>query len=77
MKSMLSKASFALLAAVFATYPFLVVAGLDFANARTLGTLLLGVAVLAALTSGGHASDLVTLAVLAAGSAKERVRATA
>jgi uncharacterized membrane protein len=51
------------LVAVVATYPFLVVAGLDVANARVIGVALLGVAVLAALASGGHASDLVTLLV--------------
>jgi uncharacterized membrane protein len=61
--AVLRNASFALLVAVFALYPFLVVAGLDHANARTIGGALLAVAALAAATSGGHASDLLVLLV--------------
>jgi uncharacterized membrane protein len=61
--AVLRNASFALLVAVFALYPFLVVAGLDHANARTIGGALLAVAALAAATSGGHASDLIVLLV--------------
>jgi uncharacterized membrane protein len=56
-------ASIVLLVVIIAAYPFLVVAGLDLASARTLGIALLAVAVLTALASGGHASDLVTLLV--------------
>jgi uncharacterized membrane protein len=55
--------SLVMIVALVATYPFLVVAGLDVASARVVGAALLGVAVLAALASGGHASDLVTLLV--------------
>jgi uncharacterized membrane protein len=52
-----------LLVGFVAGYPFFVAAGLDVASARTIGVALLGAAVLTALASGGHASDLVTLLV--------------
>ena len=61
--SPLRTVSVVVLVAIVATYPFLVVAGLDVANARVVGAVLLGVAVVSALASGGHASDLVTLLV--------------
>jgi uncharacterized membrane protein len=52
-----------LLVGFVAGYPFFVAAGLDVASARTIGVALLVAAVLTALASGGHASDLVTLLV--------------
>lgn len=56
-------AGVALLAVLVAAYPFLLVAGLDHASARTIGLLLLGAAVVAAMFAGGSVARLAPLLV--------------
>lgn len=53
----------ALLGALVLAYPFLVLAGLDHASARTIGALLLGLVVVATLAGGGRGSWIARLAL--------------
>lgn len=56
-------AALALTVLLVAGYPFLLVAGLDRASARTIGALLLAAAVAAAMATGGATSRLLPLAL--------------